>query len=56
MLREADEIKLQPLLTGHTCRAWRMSTIHVIIAAVDRQDDMAMDWVLMVERDLNRGV
>ncbi len=48
-MKEADEIKLQPLPTGQAYRAWRMATIHVIIAAAGRRDNRAMDWVLVVD-------
>ena len=47
---EADETKLQPLPLGQAFRAWRMSAIQTIIAAASRYGDIALGWILLVER------
>ena len=42
-------MKLLQLSTGTAWRAWRANTIHAIISAAGRQDDLAQGWSLQVE-------
>ena len=36
---------------GSQWRAWRANTIHSIVSAAGRQDDLAQDWIMRVETD-----
>ena len=48
-VKEAYEVKLCPFPHGAAWRAWRANTIHAIISAAGRQDDLAQEWILKVE-------
>ena len=49
--READEIKLLYFPEGSQWRAWRAHTIHSIVSAAGRQDDLGQEWVMKVETE-----
>ena len=48
-MKETDEVKLLQFPHGTAWRAWRANTIHAIISAAGRQDDLAQEWILKVE-------
>ncbi len=48
-VKETDEVKLLQFPHGAAWRAWRASTIHAVISAAGRQDDLAQEWILKVE-------
>ena len=44
-------MKLSPFPEGGQWRAWRASAIHAIVSAAGRQDDLAPEWVMMVDTE-----
>ena len=47
--RETEEIKIASFPHGSQWRAWRADTIHAVVSAAGRQDDLAQAWILKVE-------
>ena len=47
--KEADKIDLQQFPDGQNWRSWRANTIHAVVSAAGRQDDLAQAWIMQVE-------
>ena len=47
--KEADKIDLQQFPDGQNWRSWRGNTIHAVVSAAGRQDDLAQAWIMQVE-------
>ena len=48
-MKETDEVKLLQFPHGTAWRAWRANTIHAVISAAGRQDDLAKELIVRVE-------
>ena len=44
-------MKLLTFPEGSQWRAWRANTIHAIVSAAGRQDDLAQEWIMKVEAE-----
>ena len=48
-VKEADKNDLQQFPGGQNWRSWRANTIHAVVSAAGRQDDLAQAWIMQVE-------
>ena len=51
VVKEADEVRLLPFPEGGHWRSWRANTIHAVVSAAGRQDDVGQEWIMRVESD-----
>ena len=51
VVKEADEVRLLPFPEGGHWRSRRANTIHAVVSAAGRQDDMGQEWIMRVESD-----
>ena len=48
-IKVADKIDLQQFPDGQYWRSWRANTIHAVVSAAGRHDDLAQAWIMQVE-------
>ena len=49
--KESYEVKLLTFPEGSQWRAWRANTIHAVVSAAGRQDDLAQEWIMKVDNE-----